>query len=63
MQLNLNNTNNERKIFIKKKENTSQPIKELSKNEIRKIKSEIKRKKKEKNLQKNIKKIIQSLKS
>ena len=52
VQLNLNNTNNERKIFVKKKENTSHPIKKLSKNEIRKIKSEIKEKNKRKKISK-----------
>ena len=52
VQFNLNNNNNERKIFLKKKENTSYPIKKLSKNEIRKIKSEIKEKNKRKKISK-----------
>ena len=56
VQLNLNNSNNERKVFIKKKENTSQPIRELSSNEIRKIKSEIKEKNKRKKITKKYKK-------
>ena len=56
VQLNLNDSNNERKVFIKKKKNTSQPIKELSRNEIRKIKSELKEKNKRKKITKKNKK-------
>ncbi len=56
VKLNLDNSNNKKKIYIQKKDNTENKIKDLTLNEINTIKTEVKKKEKQKKLSNKVKK-------